>query len=773
MPNSQAEVAPPRQLLRQALFWLAIALILGAGFLSFRSFEALSGVQQLINHTLTVLNTIDELTGALADAETGQRGYLLTGDSKYLEPYQAAVTKIPGILGLLQHLTMDNPSQQHRLETLRPSVDHELGILADSIKTGPDRPVDDRPMLDQARKVMDRIRGTAAAMRDEESRLYRTRSEEAARQARDTAMTFAAAVLLSVVTMGLVFYRVIVEVRRRRHAEQALQELNRGLEARVQVRTTELVEANSRLQGEISERRRIAEAYRETNETLGAVIEATPFAIICLDPAKRVLIWNRAAESMFGYRAVEIVGEVYPLVPDEERAAFTQLYDRAAAGEVLRDIPALRRRKDGTLIEISFAGAPLYDEAGGLRGVIYMLEDVTERNSSQRQLRQAQKMEAIGQLTGGIAHDFNNLLTVILSSLDLMEEIRSLPSDAPPLLNTARNATLRGAELTRRLLAFARKQTLAPELLDINRLLPDLTNLLRRTLGEHIAIDAVTQPDLWSAVADPSQLENAIVNLAVNARDAMPGGGRLLIETANVQLDDHYAAQHAEVKAGDYVMVAVTDTGTGMTREVAERAFEPFYTTKAVGHGTGLGLSMVYGFVKQSGGHIKIYTEPQHGTTIKLYLPRGGAVSDRDADGSAASPEALPTGKEAILVVEDSPDVRSLAVLILGQLGYQIYEAEHGPAALAVLNKPLKIDLLFTDVVMPEGMTGYELAEAALRLRPGLKVLFASGYSEAFMRSDSVRSGRSLTSPERLITKPYRKKDLAVRIRAVLDGEPA
>jgi signal transduction histidine kinase/DNA-binding response OmpR family regulator len=394
-------------------------------------------------------------------------------------------------------------------------------------------------------------------------------------------------------------------------------------------------------------------------------------------------------------------------------------------------------------------------------------EEIAARGKAEEALRQAQKMEAVGQLTGGIAHDFNNLLTVVTGNIDMAG--RALAKSGTPdaraqrALDNALKGAERAAALTQRLLAFSRRQPLTPKALDPDRLVSGMSDLLQRALGERVKLEVVTSPGLWRVEADPNQLESAILNLAVNARDAMPDGGTLTVETANARLDEEYAAEHAEVAPGHYVVIAVNDTGTGMSKETAARVFEPFFTTKEVGKGTGLGLSMVYGFTKQSGGHIKIYSEQGHGTTVKLYLPR------LLADIEAAEPEAdagleVSRSQELILVVEDDDDVRSYTVECLRELGYRVREAHDGEAALRIFERGDEtIDLLFTDVVMP-GMTGRELADRVRQEHPQVKVLFTSGYTR-----DAITHGGRLDDGVEMISKPFTYTSLARKIADVLD----
>jgi signal transduction histidine kinase len=404
-----------------------------------------------------------------------------------------------------------------------------------------------------------------------------------------------------------------------------------------------------------------------------------------------------------------------------------------------------------------------YEHAEGASTLHGICQDITERRATEQQLRQAQKMEAVGQLTGGIAHDFNNLLTVVLGNLQLLERTLRADERNHRRIRTAIEAVERGAELTRRLLAFSRRQRLEPKVVDANALLSGMDDLLHRALGEEVELEVARAGDLWLTKADQSQLETAILNLAINARDAMPGGGKLTVETANTHLDSEYASLHVEVTPGEYVLVAVSDTGTGIPKDVIDKVFQPFFTTKEPGKGTGLGLSMVHGFVKQSGGHIKVYSEPGCGTTVKIYLPRE-KVSALEDSGPTLEAVALASGQETILVVEDDAKVREIAVSLLRELGYRVLEAVDGPSALAVIEGEEAIDLLFSDIIMSGGMNGLELAQRARRRRPDLKVLHTSGYAEA-----AVARGSGLAA-DCLIGKPYRKEDLARKVRHALDG---
>jgi signal transduction histidine kinase/ActR/RegA family two-component response regulator len=398
-----------------------------------------------------------------------------------------------------------------------------------------------------------------------------------------------------------------------------------------------------------------------------------------------------------------------------------------------------------------------------------LVGEIAEREAAESQVRQMQKMESIGQLTGGIAHDFNNMLAIVIGSLDMAQRRLDTDSDkARQCIDNASEGARRAAQLTARLLAFSRQQPLEPRAVDANKLVGGMSELLRRTIGEQVAVETVLAGGLWPANIDEGQLENAILNLAVNARDAMPDGGKLTIETNNTHLDDRYAAQHEEVEAGQYIVICVTDTGAGMPPDVVERAFDPFYTTKGVGKGTGLGLSQVFGFVKQSGGHVKIYSEPGEGTTVKLYLPRHfGRTPQGRTDRAGSAPVPRAADGEIILVVEDEERVRHMSVDALRSLGYTVVQAADGTQALAVLQIQPRVDLLFTDIVMP-GMTGRQLADAARETRPELKVLFTTGYT----RNAVVHNG-VLDPGVAFLSKPFAIDQLAAKVRQVLDGQGA
>ena len=414
-----------------------------------------------------------------------------------------------------------------------------------------------------------------------------------------------------------------------------------------------------------------------------------------------------------------------------------------------------------TRVQLQQAYAALEEETRQRREAEAMVRRFQEIEANEVQIRQAQKMEAIGQLTGGVAHDFNNILTVITGCIEMLRDAVKKRPDLVQMADMIDSAATRGADLTKHLLAFARRQPLQPSPTDVNALVVDAGRLLRATLGEQVEIDSMLAHDCAPALIDASQLSTAILNLALNARDAMPDGGKLTLETRNVVLDADYAAMNSEVTAGNYVMIAVSDTGEGIPGDLLEKVFEPFFTTKGLGKGSGLGLSMVYGFVKQSNGHVKIYSEPGHGTTVKLYLPQ--ATSRDEVRTEPAGPAVVERGDESILIVEDDALVREYVVTQIRRLGYETVAARNAAEALETIDSGKRVDLLFTDVIMPGGMNGRQLATEAQKRRPELKVLYTSGYTENAI----VHHGR-LDAGVLLLPKPYISADLARMIRTAL-----
>ena len=512
------------------------------------------------------------------------------------------------------------------------------------------------------------------------------------------------------------------------------------------------------------ERKRAEQALRQSEARFRGVVDNSPSAIFLQNLDGRFLLVNKRFEAWQSLAAEEVLGQTAEdIFPQEVAAGYaTQDHLVLETGEsVVREYAM--PFADGESHQVIVTKFPVMDSRGRTLGVGTVGTDVTERRLAEAKLRQAQKMEAVGQLTGGIAHDFNNLLTVVIGNLQLLR--RSHPEDErlQKRVATALLSAQRGSDLTARLMAFSRQQVLEAETVSLNELVSEMAEMLHRTLGASVTVEMALDPALEKTRIDPSQMGNALLNLAINARDAMPEGGTLRIATANVVLGPGDPLIHDDVPPGAYVTLAVSDTGCGMTGEVLERAFDPFFTTKEIGQGTGLGLSMVYGFVQQSNGRVRIYSEPQQGTTVRVYLP-----SVRDAEQERWTGKPVPTdlerGTETIMVVEDEDDVRETAVAILENLGYRVVAAADAGAALAMLNERPDIDLLFTDVVMPGGMTGPELAKAVKSVRPDIKVLLTSGYAGA---SRSGESPPSLDFP--WVTKPYQEHELARQIRATLD----
>ena len=516
---------------------------------------------------------------------------------------------------------------------------------------------------------------------------------------------------------------------------------------------------------DITERQRAEEALREREARMSSIIATAPDAIITIDERGIVQSFSSASEKLFGYAAGEVIGRnvsmLMPAPHHEAHHAYLGRYLSTGEKRIIgigREVEA--RRKDGTVFPVELAVGEA--RIGAARIFTGFIRDLTARARMEQELRQAQKMEAVGQLTGGLAHDFNNLLTVITGNLEMLDP-RLERADDRELLREAQEAADLGAKLAGRLLAFGRRQPLNPKPTDLSALVAGMADLLRRSLGASVEVETKLATGLHATMADPGQVENALLNLAINARDAMPAGGRLMIETGEAAIDRE-SAHGAGMQPGAYVMLSVSDTGKGMSPEVRRRAFEPFFTTKGPAAGTGLGLSMVYGFVKQSGGHVQLFSEEGKGTNVRIYLPAlgGGTAAGGGSKEAAAAPAARTV---VVLLVEDDPRVRKVTMRRLSGLGYAPIEAGDARAALEVLGRRDVVDLLFTDVLMPGGMSGIELAREARKLRPDLKVLFTSGYADP-----AVTERGMLTANARWLAKPYRAEELAAALRELLAG---
>ena len=522
---------------------------------------------------------------------------------------------------------------------------------------------------------------------------------------------------------------------------------------------------------DITDRKRAEEALRETNETLRTLVQSSPLGIAVTDANLKLRIWNPAAERILGWKSHEVLGRPLPpvLAPDEGEEPVGGLTKRVVLGEAVTEVELRCKRRDGIPVHLNLSMAPLCDAQGEFSGTMAVVANATERKLAEKQraeleeqLRQSQKMEAVGRLAGGIAHDFNNLLTAISGYGSLLRNRFDGNDPCRAHVEEILKSANLAASLTRQLLAFSRRQVLQPRVLDLNEVLGGMETLLRRLIGEHLELTTVTDDALGRVLADQSQIEQVIMNLAVNARDAMPKGGKLLLQTRNVNLDETYTHRHGRIRAGPHVLLTVTDTGTGMDEEIQSHLFEPFFTTKEIGKGTGLGLATVYGIVKQSDGDIWVYSEPGHGSTFKIYLPR---VEEALEQPSRTSPRAEPRkGSETVLLVEDSEFVRRLLRELLGQCGYKVLEASQGHEALRLSNEyEGRIDLLLTDMVMPR-MSGRELAAQLAPQRPTMKVLYMSGYTEEAITRHGV-----LDPGTAFLEKPFTPETLARKLRQILD----
>jgi signal transduction histidine kinase/FixJ family two-component response regulator len=708
------------------VFGVMVVILLLVGGMAWDRFSAVKSARTWSDHTYEVIGAIKDLNLAVRNAETGQRGYLLTGGDDYLVPYNEALDRVGFLQGEIQRLTADNPAEQERLRVLAPLLQRKLEELAQTIELRRSVGLEAASRVvntDVGRDYTKRIEAMLTAMTSDEQMLLSQRLETADRRGVLLRALVLAGAVIAVVALVWAARLLNIAWRRSSQAE--------------------------------TEQRLLALRLRTSLDSLSQGI-----AVFGAD--RGLTNWNYCFQELLELpKAMVRSGTPYVAFQEYTTRDDVSLLESEDQIRHERRVPGApiayeRIRPDGRHLEVRRSSMP----DGGF---VLTVTDMTKRAQAEGILREAQKMQAIGQLTGGIAHDFNNLLTVILGNLEF---VRAKLAGEGPLQTRIERATWaaqRGATLTSQLLAFARKQPLAPAPIDLAASIPDLIPLLQRTLGEHIDIRYVGTAGLWPAMADPAQLESAVLNLALNARDAMPGGGRLTIETANKTLDAEYACQHGEVTAGDYAMLAVSDTGHGMTADVIARVFEPFFTTKPDGKGTGLGLAMVFGFIKQSGGHVKIYSEPSEGTTVRLYLPRavGATIASRHP---VDTPAHLPRGSATILVVEDEAAVREIAVAILTDLGYRVIEAGDGEEGLRAFDANANaIDLLLSDVVLPGALRGRDMVDRILAVRPEVKVLYMSGYTENAI----VHHGR-LDDGVQLISKPFKRDQLASKVAEVL-----
>ncbi len=751
--------------------------------------------ERAVTHSLEVRGQIQEVHSRVQECESSVMGYLLTGDPAWLVSYREDRRKLPEILARLEEMVRNNPAELARARSIGALVMRRREELESLLTRIP--PLSGwHPALAESSASVERIDRELQEMQQQEDRQLEQHWADARRATRSGFYIIAGGALLIPAAAIAAMFLFAAAIARRvqvlqenadrlaqgvaiapmrtgkdeigrleqslggaasllAEREKALRDAANELETRVSQRTAELA-------AEVSERARAEEELAEINERLRAIIDASPLAIMRIDLQGRVKSWNRAAEEMTGFTAEEMMDKTLPVAPDGLPAIPEERLAAMARGERLNGVELTRRRKDGSPMDIRVWTAPVRNAAGEIRGEVAVAADFTEQRRLQEQIVQAQKMEAIGRLAGGAAHDFNNVITVISGySQILLDAI----ADIPPLKEAAQEvlkAADRAAALASQLLVFSRRQVIEPKVVNVNEVVSSLQRMLTRVIGEDIELRTVLNPDLGWVRADPGQLEQVIVNLALNARDAMPEGGRLTVETCNVDLDETYARAHA-VAPGSYVQIAVSDTGHGMTPEIKTHIFEPFFTTKERGKGTGLGLSTVYGIVKQHGGEIFVYSEPDKGATFKIYLPR---VVEAVAAQAAAeeAPAPLPGGTETVLVVEDEDGVRKLVRSVLESRGYRVLEADSGETALELSSfHEGEIDLLVTDVIMPK-MSGRDLAEALVLLRPDIKVLFLSGYADRAVIEHGI-----LDTGAAFMQKPFTPEALTRKVRAVLD----
>ena len=731
---------------------LAILLLIGAASIGLDLKSRADNAS--VDHALEVLKRISDLRPMLRSAESAARAFAVTGDPDFVREHREAsaafLAAFDDLLG-----TVTTPIEALLLDETKALVARQIAISSELVRlqsAGDRAGIAELMARPAGRTVTAEIGAKLEKVTAEERRLLATRRAESETNGR---------ILLAIDLAGVVLILVLATVltlttgRSRRVLQDSLtatKATNEALEAAVAERTEHLVQAHEEL--------------RHSTEVMQSTFRGMAEAVLVIDTKGRVLLSNPAAERMLRYRPGMTIELLRSLSTVFHADGVTPLpvrdmpVSRALRGEEFDSTEIVVRPRSGNPpMHLVISGRPLRDASRAISGAALLYHDITGTRDTERKLQQSQKLDAIGKLTGGVAHDFNNMLTVITGTTETL--VAGL-ADRPDLKRTAELidvAAERCIELIQHLLAFARRQPLQPRNIDINGTVLDIAKLLRPTLGEQIEIDSILEQEVAAAHVDASQLANSLLNMAINARDAMPEGGKLLLETRKVVLDAAYAAANPGVLPGPYVLLAVSDTGSGMPKEVQDKVFEPFFTTKEVGKGSGLGMSMVYGFVKQSGGHIRIYSEEGHGTTIKLYLPP--ARGQTEAAITASTP--LSGGSETILVVEDDALVRNFVTTQLGSLGYRTIAAADGPSALASVGGGEKFDLLFTDVILPNGMTGRQLADEMGKRRPGIKVLYTSGYTDNAI----VHQGR-LDADVLMLSKPYRKSQLAKMIRQAL-----
>ena len=683
----------------------------------------------MVEHTYDVLAQLDAIGSQVDQYVTITRVFVLTGTEDFLSPLEDLRPRIADVTAALELLMADDPEQLSRLAQLGPSVELRLDISDDYIairrRSALTEAVEEIP--EGGESLATEIRERIAEMATVEAQLLGQRRAETSASDMAALVTVSFAGLSSLGVLALTFAALRRQTLERIRAEKSL---------------------------------------RTSEERLRLVITGTHDGVWDWNIDTGAQYTSPRWKDLLGYPDRELsdpVSMFFASVHPDDRPAMDAALKIHFEEDTPYSVEIRGQHKDGSYRWMHMRGEALRDAIGKPVRMVGALADIEQRKQAEEQLRQAQKMEAVGQLTGGVAHDFNNILTSIVGNLELLKETGKDRPDVQRHVAAALRSSNRAATLIRQLLAFSRKQALSPVPLDINGLVSTMTELLRSTLGEDIEIETIRGPKLGTALVDGGQLEASLLNLALNARDAMPKTGKLTIETANVNVGGDHDEVDTDMKPGSYVMVSVGDTGVGMAPQVASEAFRPFFTTKGPGKGSGLGLSMVHGFVNQSGGHVAIDSDVGRGTTVKLYLPHSRAEGVAVQQPPTAT-AGQTSGGELILVVEDDPDVREFLELALGALGYSVVSCEDGPSALAKLEELDTLDLLLTDVVLPGGMTGKEVADRVLSIRPNLPILFSSGYTEA-----SVVHNGKMDVGVRLLEKPYQTETLARYVREALD----
>ncbi|HWC97284.1 MAG TPA: PAS domain S-box protein [Candidatus Sulfopaludibacter sp.] len=767
-----------------------VAALLVSMSVFYRLQEQNRKAQSLVEHTFQVRSEIARLMLSLSRAETSTRGYMLTRDNTSAERFQAAVAELSAPLENLQQLVADNPAQTQRLAQLKSQIAAAVSTMETARRdAGAGEPAVALSDLETSRAQTRQLRSDLESMQAQENRLLSLRGEQARQTQQKLGIAIFAGGLLGLLggLMGAMLFGTGI-VRRVHQLESGARQMAEGmpfteaieggdelsrlgrtlqqsslllasqreelhaaqseLEARVRRRTRELTDAN--------------EALRQANELRQTLLQSSPVAIWALDLNGNVTFWNPAAERAFGYSEAEVLGQRPPIVPDDQRAEYEQWIGLFRGGGSLFEAERIRRKKDGARINVLIWTAPLRDAQGHVTGTLVIDSDITDRKLLEEQFRQSQKLEAVGRLAGGVAHDFNNLLTVIIGYVEMLIGEAGHEPNLVEYAQEIQHAATRAAGLTAQLLAFSRRQVSQPKVMDINAVVTRAMRMLQRVIGEDVEITTHLDPRLGTVKADPTHLDQLLMNLVVNARDAMTHGGRITIDTANVELDEHYVGRHIGVQPGPYALLAVSDTGTGMTPEIKSRLFEPFFTTKEAGKGTGLGLSIVYGIVKQNSGEIMVYSEPGQGTTFKVYLP----LTEVPAEMAAAENQSEDTrGTETVLLCEDEPAIRKLVFARLTKNGYHVLEAETPTRAIEICRDyPGDIHLLFTDIVMPR-ISGFELAETVLDMRPLTKVLYMSGYTD-----NRVSASWVFDPSTPFLHKPFTVSALVHKVREALAG---